>query len=151
MKIKLYTSEDLNFVEFSFSRDHQKFGPLGKNSRYLHAAVFCLFQNAFELSHFDYDYYQPTAYNDSSLIKLRNNLVEHVSIIRQIESPEELETYALKQVAGIDFLNEIKTFIPKWRIGWENIRDQVKEVVDELIELVDYCIDEDKTFWVKGY
>ena len=151
MKIKLYTSEDLNFVEFSFSQDQGDFVALGKNSRYLHSAVFSLIQSAFEMSHPDYAYYQAISYENSSVIKLRNNLAEQIAMIGQIGSPEELEAFALKQVAGIDFLNEIKTFIPKWRISWENIRDQLKEVVVELLDLVDDCIDEDKTFWIKGY
>ncbi len=151
MKIKLYSSEDLNFVEFSSSSFEEGFMPFSENSRYLHSAVFCLFQYAFELSNPEFEYYRPTAFSDSSLATLRNHMVDQISKIEKISSAEELEAYALKQVAGIDFLNEIKSFYPKWRISWENIRDQVKQVVDELLEIVDFCIDEDRVFWVKGY
>ena len=151
MKIKLYSSEDLNLVEFSFSSDHNGFEGLTGKSRYLNAAVFGLFQHAFELSNPEYEYYTPTPFTGSEIINLRNHLADQFSRITQIESPETLEAYALKQMAGIDFLNEIRTFYPKWRITWENIRDQVKQVVEELLELVDLCIDEDSIFWVKGY
>ncbi|HYW96662.1 MAG TPA: hypothetical protein VE870_13795 [Bacteroidales bacterium] len=151
MKIKLYSSEDLNFVEFSFSSDHDGFDALGKRSRYVHSAVFSLFQDAFEHTDPDFEYYKTSSFSGQDSIKLRNHLVDQLTRIRRIESPEGLEAYALKQVAGIDFLNEIKSSNPNWRISWENLRDQIKHVVDELIEFVDFCIDEEHIFWVKGY
>jgi hypothetical protein len=151
MKIKLYNSDEMNFVEFSFSSGHQGFEPTTSRSKYVHSAVFCLFQYAFELSKPDFRYYRATAYGSPDIVKLRNHLVDQLSRIMRIVSAEALETYVLKQVEGIDFLNELKTENPNWRISWENIRDQLKQVLDELLEMVDFCIDEDKIFWVKGY
>ena len=151
MKIKLFTSEDLNFVEFSLSSGRRQFKPHTDRSRYLNSAVFSLFQHAFELGRPDFHYYQPTPYRGPEIVRLRNHLVDQISMIGRVLSAEDLEAFALKQLEGIDFLNEMKTDYPNWKIGWENARDQLRGVLDELLEMVDYCIDEDKIFWVKGY
>ncbi len=78
MKIKLISSDDLNFVEFSFSSPPDGFEVHSEKSRYLHSAVFCLFQNSFELSSNVYEYYGPTPYQGTGIIKLRNNLLEQI-------------------------------------------------------------------------
>ncbi len=151
MEIRLYSSEDLNLVEFSYSTGQDGFSPMIENSKYLHAAVFCLIQKSFELSKPDFRYNEATSYLGQELVTLRNRLVDQISRIRNIDSPEELESYSLNQAACIDFLNELKMNNPTWKINWENIKDQVLKVTEELLELVDFCIDEEKVFWIKGY
>ena len=151
MKIQLFDYKDLNIVEFVSGDGSGDCLLSSENSKYLHGSVFSIIQNAFDLSNKDYSYYELTEFRDQNLITLRNHLQDHYSRLKSTASLEIFEAYILKQVEGIDFLNELKNFYPNWKITWENIRDQLLDVYEEILELIDNCIDEDHSFWLKGY
>ena len=152
MKIRLFDYKDLNIVEFVRGNDKMEGCILcSKDSKYLHGSVFSIIQNAFNLSNPDYSYYEISEYANQNLISLRNHLQDHLSRLKNTESLYEFESYILKQVEGIDFLNELKTFYPKWKITWETFRDKLVEVYEDILEMIDYCIDEERSFFVKGY
>lgn len=151
MKIQLFNYKDLNIVEFTTGNDGEECRLCSRNSKYIHGSVFSIIQTAFELSNDDYSYYDTSLYKDQTLISLRNHLQDHFSRLMSTSSLTEFEAYILKQVEGIDFMNELKTFYPNWKITWENFRDQMLEVYEQILDIIDNCIDEDKEFWVKGY
>lgn len=151
MRIQFFEFKDLNIVEISVLEAEEEFVPFTEKSKFLPGSVFSLMQNAFEISNPDYNYYDEVPYRENNIVGLRNRLQEHLVKIGSIDQAESLELFAMKQLEGIDFLNELKTFYPKWKISWENIRDQLREVYKEMIDLVDLCIDEDKILWIKGY
>ena len=152
MKIQLFDYNDLNIVEFVKGNEEMKGCILcTKYSKYLHGSAFSIIQGAFNLSSKDYSYYDISEFKDQNLITLRNHLQDHLSRLNNTESLIEFEAYILKQVEGIDFMNELKTFYPKWKISWESFRDQLLEVYRDILEMIDYCIDEEKSFYVKGY
>ena len=152
MKIQLFDYNDLNIVEFVKGNEEMKGCILcNKYSKYLHGSAFSIIQGAFNLSSKDYSYYDISEFKDQNLITLRNHLQDHLSRLNNTESLIEFEAYILKQVEGIDFMNELKTFYPKWKISWESFRDQLLEVYRDILEMIDYCIDEEKSFYVKGY
>ena len=77
--------------------------------------------------------------------------MDEIAKIKKIDSAEGISHFALKQVSGLDFLNELKSENINWKISWENIRNQLADVGESLIEIVDQCIDEDKELIIKGY
>lgn len=151
MKIQLFDYKDLNIVEFTIGNKGESCRLCSENSKYIHGSVFSVIQTAFELSNGDYSYYDTSLYKDQTLISLRNHIQDHFSRLMNTSSLNEFEAYILKQVEGIDFMNELKTFYPNWKINWENFRDQMLEVYEQILDIIDHCIDEDKSFWVKGY
>lgn len=151
MRIKLFDFNDLNIVEFAVGEVGKQCELCTDSSKYLHGAVFTVFQSAFILSNQEFNYFSKTDFQDSRLITLRNHLQDYLSRIISIKDAEDLEMFVMKQVEGIDFLNEMKTFYPDWRIRWERFKNELKTVLREIIDLVDECIDEEKVFWVKGY
>lgn len=151
MRIRLIDYKDLNYVEFVTGQKSADCKLSSPNSKYLHGSVFSILQASFELSSKDYSYYEITGFDDQSLISLRNHLQDHYSRLGNTVTLPDFEVYLLKQVEGIDFLNELKTFYPNWKISWENIRDQLLDVYSDILDLIDNCIDEDEIFWIKGY
>lgn len=151
MRIGLIDYNDLNIVEFSKTQQDSECVLCTANSKYLHGAVFTLFQSAFILSKPEFSYFEKNQYKDPELVTLRNHLQDFLSRVQLINNAEDLEIYILKQVEGIDFMNDLKTFYPDWRIRWERFKSELKKVLKEIIEIVDECIDDDLAFWVKGY
>ncbi len=151
MKIQLIDYEDLNFVELYATKDSSNFKVCNPDSKFLHGAIFSIFQNCFELSHEEYSYYDVTRYDTRSIVTLRQHLLDAVLKIKTIGSAEEIDRYALKQVSGIDFLNELKSENNNWRISWETTRNQLAKVGEDLIDIIDLCIDDDMDLVIKGY
>ena len=151
MKIELFDYKDLNIVEFNKEKSTIPKLKFSENSKFLHGSVFSIFQTAFSLSHPDYSYYEQTSYDGSKLISLRNHLQDHYSRLKNTSSTDEFSEYLKMQVEGIVFLNDLKTFYPDWKISWENIRKEILSVYDDLLEMIDNCIDEDLVFRIKGY
>ena len=151
MKIQLIDHTDINIVEFVVTEKDEECSFYTEKSKYLHGSVFSILQSSFSLSNKDYAYYELVRFDDQNLISLRNHLQDHFSRLKSAGALPQFEAYLLKQVGGIDFLNELKTFYPNWKITWEAVRDQLLEVYIDLLEMIDLCIDDDKTFWVKGY
>ena len=151
MRIQLLDYDDLNFVELYASDNSEEFKICNSRSKFLNGSVFSIFQHCFELSHVDYSYYDVTRYDNSHIVSLRNHLMDEIAKIKKIDSAEGISHFALKQVSGLDFLNELKSENINWKISWENIRNQLADVGESLIEIVDQCIDEDKELIIKGY
>ena len=151
MRIRLFDYKDLNIVEFVPGTAGEECNLCSENSKYIHGAVFTLIQAAFSLSNSEFSYFDKTKFENSHLTSLRNHLQDYLSRVEGIKDAEDLEIFVLKQVEGIDFMNELKTFYPDWRIRWERFKNELKIVLKEIMDIVDDCIDEDKVFWVKGY
>lgn len=151
MRIELVDYQDLNIVEFVTGDAVSENQLCTANSKFVHGSVFSIIHNVFKMSNSEYTYYSLCAFSDSNLIRLRNHLQDYFSRLSSIDSQEKFEAYLLQQVEGIDFLNELKTFYPNWKIIWENIKSQLLKVYEDLIDLIDNCIDNDTSFWVKGY
>jgi hypothetical protein len=125
VKIELFDYKDLNLVEIISGDGSGECKLFSEKSKYLHGSVFSIIQGAFDLSNKDYSYYDLTEFKDQNLISLRNHLQDHFSRLNSTGELEKFEAYLLKQVEGIDFLNELKTFYPNWKINWENIKHQL--------------------------
>lgn len=151
MRIALFDSKDINIVEFSVGKPSNDCPLCSENSKFIHGSIFSLIQQAFSLSNSDFSYFEKTEYHSSKLPALRNHLQILISGLMQISSVSELEVFIMKQPEGIVFMNELKTWYPKWKIEWEKIKEKIKRVIEDLIEMVDICIDEDLNFIVKGY
>lgn len=151
MRLELFDYKDLNIVEFNtenLARADKKFS---ESSKYLHGSVFSLIQTTFSLSHPDFSYYDLNLYDNHKLISLRNHLQDHYSRLKNTSSFNEFNKYLKIQVEGIVFLNDLKTFYPGWKISWENIRKELLTVFEDLLEMIDNCIDEDTVLRVRGF
>ncbi len=151
MKIRLFTLDELDFVQITCLPQAEPFQLFPEKSKFIEGAVFSLFQHCFELSSADYDFYTPFAFKMSQIVTLRNHLVTFQTRIAAIDSADELEKLALKQLSGIEFMNALKDQNPDWKISWEKTRDNLIRVGEELLEMIDDCIDEDTVLWIKGF
>lgn len=151
MEIRLHSWKDLNFVQFSPQAQAESFQVCSEKSKYLDGTVFSLFQHCFELSSGNYDYYKISSFNGQEVVALRNHLITNQTRISSIMSAFDFEKFLLKQVSGIEFLNTLKNNYSDWKMQWERIKSELIRVGEELIEMVDNCIDEDFILRVKGF
>jgi hypothetical protein len=151
MKIRLFSLDELDFVQITCLPQGESFQLFSEKSKFLEGTVFSLFQQSFELSSPDYDFYSPFSYDINHIVTLRNHLVTNQARIADIKNAEELEQMALKQLSGIEFMDALKDQNPDWKISWEKTRTKLIKVGEELIEMIDYCIDEDAVLWIKGF
>ena len=151
MKIRLLSLDELDFVQVTCLPQGESFQLFSEKSKFLEGAVFSLFQHSFELSSADYNFYSPFSFNISQIVTLRNHIVTNQARIAAIINADELEKLALKQLSGIEFMNALKDQNPDWKISWEKTRDKLLHVGEELLEMTDYCIDEDAVLWIKGF
>lgn len=151
MRLELFDYKDLNIVEFTTGNSAAKNEKFSENSKFLHGSVFSLIQTDFSLSHPDFSYYDITLYDNNKLTSLRNHLQDHYSRLKNTSSFDEFNNYLKMQVEGIVFLNDLKTFYPNWKISWETIRKELLSIYEDLLEMIDNCIDEDLVLSVRGF
>jgi hypothetical protein len=151
MKFKLFSLDELDFVQLICLPQGESFQLFFEKSKFLEGTVFSLFQHSFELSSPDYNFYSPFSFNISQCVTLRNHLVTNQARIAAISNADDLEKLALKQLSGIEFINALKDQNPDWKISWEKTRAKLLHVGEDLIEMIDYCIDEDAVLWIKGF
>ncbi len=151
MRLNVFNLEDLNLVQIQIVNNNEVFEKLSDSAKYLDGSVFSIFRNCFELSKPDFDYFSENLFNTDQIVTLRNHLVTHLTRILNIRSDEDLKAFSLRQISGIEFMNDIKTRYENWHILWETIRDKLAAINEDLIEIADNCIDEDMELCLKGY
>jgi|GEM_PF-1802935 len=151
MKLKLFSYDELNIIQIQVKEDGNSFEKLSSNARYLESSVFSLFRSCFELTNQDFQYYSVNYFSTDKVVALRNHLLTHLTRIQSIQNHDDLQSFILHQISGIEFLNEMKTRYKDWEIFWEVIRDKLISINREMIGIADLCIDDEKALWVKGY
>jgi len=152
MNLKIFGFEELNFLQIQIKEnDEMSFEKLSSNGRYMESAVFSIFKSCFELSKPEFQYYAVNYYSTDQVVALRNHLLTHLIRIQAIQSSDDLQTFILHQISGIELMNELKKQYREWTILWEVIRDKLAAINSEIIEIADQCIDDDKALWVSGY
>ena len=151
LKISLYNHRELNFVELNITGTEDTYNKCDAESKYIDSNVFNLFTQCFETANKLYEYYDATRYNTRYIIPLRNNLLTHITKFEALQSLEEFETFISEKVLGQEFLLDLVKSDKNWTGHWKQYHKQLLKVSREILELVDFCIDEDRILWVIGY
>ena len=151
MKLELYGSEHLNFVELNYTGGNNDFIPCDKESKYIDSIVFDVFIPCFETANKLYDYTTPTKYNSRKLIPLRNELIKNLDNFQRVNNIEEFIKLFSKNYLGKDFLEELVLEEPDWKENWKEHLGKLITINKELIELAEICAGEEKILWVIGY
>jgi hypothetical protein len=151
MKLDLYDIKYFNIVEFNITGDRESFQPGDPDSKFLDTEVFNLFIHCFEKSNKLFDYYEPTKFNARTLIPLKHSLTGQKSSFLQVKDAKEFISMIQKTPLGSEFIEEIIKTDPRWKGHWDIYRSHLVRISDDLVKLVDRCMDEDKILWVKGY
>ena len=151
MNISLYNYKDLNFVELNTTGTEDTCNKCDPESRYLDAVVFNLFTQCFEKANKLYDYYLPTKYNTRYIIPLRNNLLTHLARLEQIKTLAGFQDFISGKVLGKEFLIALVKSDKNWTDRWTLYHKKLVGVSREILDLVDFCIDEDRILWVIGF
>ena len=151
MKLNIFGLEDMNLVQIQIVSNNDEFEKFSDSAKYLESSVFSIFRNCFELSYPDFKYSGNNLFSTNQVVTLRHHLMTQLTRILAIHSPEDLQTFVMHQIAGLEFMDELKTLYQDWQIFWEVIRDKLTGITNDLIELADNCIDDEKELFVKGY
>lgn len=151
MRFNLYDSKQLNFVELNITGTNNQYVTCDPESKYLDSVVFNLFTECFERANSLYEYYGPTKFNSRFIVPLRNRLLTNLTGLDQIRSLADLQDHINKKVLGKDFLKSLVALDRNWSDHWKDYHERLIKLNRELLELVDFCIDEDRILWVIGY
>lgn len=151
MRLEFFGIEKLNFVEFNLSGDDLNFTRLSGESRFINSEVFNLFAVCFEKSNELYEYFEPTKFNARKIVVLKNELSSYLDTLNSIKSSSQFEKFIDNIFLGKSFLVELELMDSQWVENWELYLSQLKEVNNEMIALVDRCIDESRILWIIGY
>ncbi len=151
MKLSIYNYRDLNFVELNLTGTEQAYKTCDSESRYMDTVVFNLFTECFEKSNNLYDYFDATRYNPRNIIPLRNQLQTHLARIGDIKDLRGLQSFLDGKAFGKAFLLELVRCDKTWTDRWSTYHEMLLRINRELLELVDFIIDEDRILWVIGY
>lgn len=151
MKFSLYRHKDLNFVELNVTGTEETYNKCDPESRYIDSVAFNLFTRSFEKANRLYDYFIPTRYNTRYIIPLRNNLMTQLASLEQLRTLEEFREFIDRQVLGKDFLLALAGSDKIWADHWKQYHKKLINLSKEILELVDFCIDEDRILWVIGF
>ncbi len=151
MKLTIYSHKDLNFVELNLTGTDEDYNKLDAESKYIDSVVFNLFTRCFEKSNTLYEYYDATKYNTRYIIPLRNQLLTHLVTIQKIKTLSAFQSFLDEKVFGKDFLLSLVKTDKTWLDHWTIYHEKLVKINQELLDLVDFCIDEDLNLWVIGY
>ena len=151
MKLSIYSQKELNFVELNLTGTDEDYNKLDTESKYLDAVVFNLFTACFEKSNMLYEYYDATKYNTRYIIPLRNQLLTHLVLLQKIKSLSDFQTLIDNKVFGKEFFIALIKMDKTWMDHWTVYHEKLVMINQEILDLVDLCIDEDHNLWVIGY
>ncbi|KPK79632.1 MAG: hypothetical protein AMS27_17825 [Bacteroides sp. SM23_62_1] len=151
MRLELYGSKDLNFVELNITGTEDQYVKCDPESQYIDSIVFNLFADCFEKANNLYEYYEPTKFNARYIVPLRNRLLTNLAILENIKSLPEFQDHIGLKVHCKDFLLALIRKDKNWMNHWTTFHEELIKINKDLLDLVDFCIDEDRLLWVVGY
>jgi hypothetical protein len=151
MRIEIYDSQTLNFVELNITGGNDTLIRCDKESKYIDSVVFNLFSPCFENANKLYEYYGPTKYNARKLIPLRNELIKHLDELKELNSVQDFENMVSSHFMGKEFLDELQKSEPTWISNWEVYKNKLILLNEELVALSEKCAFEERIMWVVGY
>lgn len=151
MRLEIYGVNNLNFVEFNITGDNDTFQSCDKDSLYMDTELFNLFSGSFERSNNIYDYFDPTKYNSRHFVVLSNELIHNALTINKIDSYESFVDFTGSIFLGANFVLELEKIDKNWKLNWELYKNKLLAVNEQLIDVVNKCILEDRILWLVGY
>lgn len=151
MRLEIYGANNLNFVEFNITGDMEAFQRCYKDSYFMDTELFNLFSDCFERSNNLYDYFGPTRYNARNIVILLNELSAHLRKIDNIDSYENFIDFAGDKFLGSNFIVEIEKIDKNWRANWQLYKAKLKDINQQLIDVVNQCIENERVLWLVGY
>jgi hypothetical protein len=151
MRLELYDSKDLNFVELNITGGNETLIRCDRESKFIDSIVFNLFSPCFENANKLYEYFGPTKYNARKIIPLRNELITYRDQLIFLDSDEEFNDLMSSHFLGREFMEELQSTDPKWTNSWKKYRDRLLLTNNEMILLTEKCADEERILWVVGY
>jgi hypothetical protein len=151
MKIEIYDSQSLNFVELNTTGDNDNYIRCDPESKYMDSVLFDIFVPCFENANKLFDFFGSTKYNSRKIIPLRNELIKNLGTFQKVNSMEEFIDLVSPKLPGKDFLEELEKDDKTWRDNWRGYLNMLIEINKSLIELTEKCAGEEKILWVVGY
>jgi hypothetical protein len=151
MKIEIYGSKSLNFVELNTTGDNDTYVRCDPESKYLDSIVFNIFVPCFENANKLFDFFGSTKYNSRKIIPLRNELINNLEVFKKVSSIETFIVTVSRKLLGKDFLEELAKEDKNWRDSWKEYFNKLIEVNRLLIDLTEKCAGEERILWVVGY
>ncbi len=151
MRLEIYDSKALNFVELNITGGNETLVRCDRESKYIDSIVFNLFSPCFETANKLYEYYGPTKYNSRKIIPLRNELLKHKKDLEALETLEGFVKHISSHFLGIEFLDELKRSDKKWEENWKSHCAKLVTLNQEMIALTERCAFEERILWVVGY
>lgn len=151
MKFEIYDQKSLNFVELNTTGTNFQYVKCDPESKYIDTPLFNLFADSFEKANRLYECYGETKFNTRYIIPLRNRLLINLTILEKIQTLEDFQKHINSKVQGKEFLHALVSHDKGWSDRWKIYLDRIIQINREILDIVDFCIDEDRILWVIGY
>lgn len=151
MRLEIYDSKTLNFVELNITGGNDTLVRCDKESKYIDSIVFNLYSPCFESANKLYEYYGPTKYNSRKLIPLRNELIKHLEKLESINSIEAFVKHISSHFLGLEFLDELKRSDKNWKSDYEKHLGKLIQINRDMVALAERCAFEERILWIVGY
>ena len=146
MRLEIYNSKDLNFVELNITGTEDQYVKCDPESRYLDSVVFNLFADCFEKANNLYEYYEPTKFNTRYIVPLRNRLLTNLTILENIKDFPEFQEHINSKLHGKDFLLALIRNEKNWMDRWTNYLEKLISINKDMMDLIDFCSSSDNCF-----
>jgi hypothetical protein len=132
-----------------------EFNSTGKNwdnsSLFLDEAVFGVFADCFYASNAKFNYYGPTLYQESALLKLQSELDRFNSLLSEITDFQSFAKAISGLPTGNNFLGELEASDKvDLNLKWSEVLVALKEIGATLLGLVQKYANENGVLWVLG-
>ncbi len=150
MRLELFESDRLNFVEFNTTGDTELYLRCDSESKFMDTIAFNLFSECFENANKLYEYFTPTRYTVRNIVVLLNELNIITAKWSVIKTKQDFIDRLLVLYMGRLFLSKLESDDPELN-HWEDVFENLKKITQELTTMVSMCIEEERVLWVIGY
>jgi hypothetical protein len=151
MRLEIYDSNKLNFVELNTTGNSEEYNRCDENSKFIDTEVFNLFAHCFENSNTLYEYFDATRYNSRNIIPLTNELEKKKQKLESLTSKELFVDYISNVFLGSEFLLQLQNSDKNWEMNWKSYLQKLIDINQTLLDITHECVDSERTLWVIGY
>ena len=139
-----------HWIEFNVSGTLNNYKHWADNSKYLDEYAYNFYTDIFEKVADNFNYYGDTRFGKEQLKRLKQEIKDRISFVDNLNTLQDIIEFGNKTSHAINLTQEIEEACSK-NIGQSNkIVSDIKQLGHDLSDLIDNCIQQDKTLIVLG-
>ncbi len=139
-----------HWIEFNTTGTLSHYNYYDDNSKYLNEYAYNFFTDIFEKVADTFNYYGETRFDKEKLLKLKQEIKNRIDTIGQLHTLEDIIILAEKTSNSLDLTHFIESTSDKQTSQHYKLVIDLEKLGQDLYEMIDNCIKQDKVLRILG-